>query len=819
MKTQISLFITFFLSMYIYAQQPSLNIITNNMDADTVTICSGDSVSMYSTGLVSMSLFADFNDQMIPNYFTTNINYILTNPCGSFGADGTPYFWINNGFNPRYISTIPICLSPTTEICFDFKMAVQGDASPCEGPDEMDEGVSLQYSTDYGTSWVDIAYFCPDGNIYPSNIWGGSSTPAGGIGIPFNSWANYCFSVPPGAISGNTMIRWFQDYTTDLEFDSWGLDNIQILNQSANITWYENGTVLAVDTVSSIQYPAYNTEYSLMVTDCTGTYYDTVFVIVDQHPPMEVYGLQNHYCSNDTPVTFTYTPPGAQVNGPGISGNTFDPTLAGPGIHNIELQYSQTIYNNYFSHNVPFWIDSFSTDLGWTGYGFGGWERDSAEYHNNCNGTSGPGIDHSAGPDEQILGTYIGDCYPHLDNTYWIESPTIDCSGKENCIISFYSFSDFENTDSAFISVFDGSNWIELANQNNFSGENYWQQHVFNVSNWADNNPAFRIRFGIGPTDTVNFFKGWYIDDVVLSADGIISDTTNCDYIHSIQVEVDTAGIIQEICMVTVDTALMKNKIIWEKTDPHADMYYIYKETAYAGVYDLIGTTPAINPGIYIDSSSIPSQQSSRYKISAIDSCGNISSFGTPHKTIHLNVSTASPQGYELTWEQYEGFNFGTYIIYRGDSYSTLDSIHSIAYSPGVFTFTDLNPPSGTLYYMIGAMKDTPCNPNTSSKTVNTVSNSNVVVITGNNIQKLISGQIQIFPNPCRGIFTLLSEKYYHNLKLCILDISGKKVFSDNIKELLTGQSKSYDLDLKPGIYFIQISETNATHYIKLIVQ
>lgn len=50
-------------------------------------------------------------------------------------------------------------------------------------------------------------------------------------------------------------------------------------------------------------------------------------------------GLGETYCVSDSPVTLVTTPDGTIISGPGISGNIFNPSVAGAGTHLIEATY------------------------------------------------------------------------------------------------------------------------------------------------------------------------------------------------------------------------------------------------------------------------------------------------------------------------------------------------------------------------------------------------------------------------------------------------------------------------------------------------
>ena len=51
-------------------------------------------------------------------------------------------------------------------------------------------------------------------------------------------------------------------------------------------------------------------------------------------------GTYGPYCINDSPVTMSVSPAGGTFTGPGISGTTFDPRVAGEGLHAIQYTYS-----------------------------------------------------------------------------------------------------------------------------------------------------------------------------------------------------------------------------------------------------------------------------------------------------------------------------------------------------------------------------------------------------------------------------------------------------------------------------------------------
>lgn len=77
------------------------------------------------------------------------------------------------------------------------------------------------------------------------------------------------------------------------------------------------------------------------ITDINGcTNLDSIDLIVVSIPNVSFTGLSSDYCINDTQVALSGIPPGGSFEGSGITGNLFDPSIAGAGTHNIKYIYT-----------------------------------------------------------------------------------------------------------------------------------------------------------------------------------------------------------------------------------------------------------------------------------------------------------------------------------------------------------------------------------------------------------------------------------------------------------------------------------------------
>ncbi len=283
---------------------------------------------------------------------------------------------------------------------------------------------------------------------------------------------------------------------------------------------------------------------------------------------------------------------------------------------------------------------------------------------------------------------------------------------------------------------------------------------------------------------------------------------------------------VEQLCIVTVDSATQKNKLIWNKTyNAHIGNYHIFKETTSAGVYALLANQPFSTFSTYIDNSSQPQVVAARYKLVTLDTCGTPSDSGIAHKTIHLSVNQGTGNTWNLIWDAYEGISFSTYYILRGTTPTNivlLDSVQNTLYS-----YTDLNPPNGNVYYAIEVGGGTACNPSIApphhdgshSKSLNgAISRSNVKDATTNVIELNTAKDINVIIDAMNNMLNIdisKSSLSTVNGQISIVDILGRAVIKQDIKTLKT----SIDIaPLSKAMYFYQIKVGDVIKRGKLIL-
>jgi gliding motility-associated-like protein len=255
------------ISLGFLISQRSISQCEVNTAATQMTVTCGQSVNLsaFGSSTGSMILNENFNTGGFgAGWGATPGATSFSNPCSPGGVDGTPHAWMDNNTSvPRTLTSQAYNLTSATagvSICFDLLFAEQGDAAPCEGPDEPDEGVYLQYSIDGGATWIDIYYFDPNGGNDPQ----------------LTNWNNYCFAIPPAAITANTIFRWHQLADSGADYDHWGIDNVQIFQNdiSAEVEWLHDGYSYGVGNPGGVNpnavTPTSTTTYTAQITTGTG---------------------------------------------------------------------------------------------------------------------------------------------------------------------------------------------------------------------------------------------------------------------------------------------------------------------------------------------------------------------------------------------------------------------------------------------------------------------------------------------------------------------------------------------------------------------
>lgn len=105
-------------------------------------------------------------------------------------------------------------------------------------------------------------------------------------------------------------------------------------NAGSSFQWSDSTTAQTLTTSNS-------GTYSVQVTDGNGCVNaDTILVTIHALPVVLAGAVPPNVCVDDVSITLTGSPMGGTWSGPGITGNTFDPSTAGSGFHALIYTYT-----------------------------------------------------------------------------------------------------------------------------------------------------------------------------------------------------------------------------------------------------------------------------------------------------------------------------------------------------------------------------------------------------------------------------------------------------------------------------------------------
>jgi hypothetical protein len=278
------------------------------------------------------------------------------------------------------------------------------------------------------------------------------------------------------------------------------------------------------------------------------------------------------------------------------------------------------------------------------------------------------------------------------------------------------------------------------------------------------------------------------------------------------------------ICMVTVDSLSTHNILLWDKTGlSGVSGFNIYREDI-TNNYGLIGSVPYDSLSQYNDLDPVanPNVTTKRYKISAIDTCGNEGSKSGFHNTIYDSNNNGT-----FTWNTYtiqgQPNPVAYYALSRDDN--NTGAWHQIATTAGtqnVMTDTSYTSYQFTANWRIETIWSISCSPtlrqgNNSTQGAIVKSKSNICNNRTTGIQKTESS-FSVYPNPTNGNLTInFDNSIKGNVIVKIVSVLGEEVY--NQTNIQSTEKLNVDLSkYENGVYLVQITTNNNT-VIKRIVK
>jgi hypothetical protein len=262
--------------------------------------------------------------------------------------------------------------------------------------------------------------------------------------------------------------------------------------------------------------------------------------------------------------------------------------------------------------------------------------------------------------------------------------------------------------------------------------------------------------------------------------------------------------------MVTVDSTSTHNVIVWEKYDkPATDSFYIYREVS-TNTYVRVAAVHKDSLSEYHDYGANPNSTGYRYRISALDTCGNEGYQSYYHNSIHLQYLGAG----NLQWNNYEiefsSTPVASYDILRDDNATGVWSqILNVSGTQNTASDADFASYPNA-HYKVVANWSYSCSPSRSYQS----SLSNTIAQVPNGIMEVSKLAFNINPNPTKGILRISFASPTSGV-LIIRDVRGKDMASYALDVCL---EKAISLEyFTAGIYTATFSNAEVSQSRKIV--
>lgn len=255
-----------------------------------------------------------------------------------------------------------------------------------------------------------------------------------------------------------------------------------------------------------------------------------------------------------------------------------------------------------------------------------------------------------------------------------------------------------------------------------------------------------------------------------------------------------------EITSVSVNSN-NKIQINWDiQADENIQYFNIYRDgTNNSETWNYIGKSPYPGQMTYTDINTFPEIRSYRYKVAAVDGCGNEIYCTKSPGSIRLVLSDIDENTCQLAWNSYLGNTVSHYQIFRGDSPEDMNLITKTEST--TTSYTDTNITDKMSYYQIEAV--VPFEKSSGSDQTRKLSNKVTFIRVLTSTDSLNAQKIKVYPNPIVATAAVIFP--YEPFSVCtlsVIDLTGQTVYSQPV---FSGGIEFERRNLRDGVYILQV--------------
>ncbi|MBN2746315.1 MAG: PKD domain-containing protein, partial [Bacteroidales bacterium] len=371
MRKSLFMLLSFLIGQFT-SLEAQIELITK-VSADTV--CAGNTVNL-SAKLSYYTFHDSLTNSYSSSFWAGTSPMFYSNPC-SPGPAG-PYAWtIPNTILPRHFTSKSIPFFPgEINISWKMKYGIDENSTVCEEPDDINEGVHLQYSNLPTGGFLDfpVANVDPIGpnSINPPFIttvpgsgsyWAPKATRSERLNSSLYYWHDYETTMTIPSNYSSFYFRFAQLYVTSNTYDTWGIDEItvRLFDNQALFSWStghsgsQASNILLKPHPLNIMYDTcfyvvgWSQNFPNVILDTT------ICVTVLPVPTSTIVMSENEICAGDSITLTAYTNPGMdfrwEINGQNF-GNTSPINVSFPeGNYNAKLYVSNSICDTAVSQS------------------------------------------------------------------------------------------------------------------------------------------------------------------------------------------------------------------------------------------------------------------------------------------------------------------------------------------------------------------------------------------------------------------------------------------------------------------------------------